>query len=118
MTLGWLWRRGIVLFALLAILASSLALLNNNFSIAPLSRAEFLKRLNAAITASTDWMVAAAEGSEAIPENPAVLLDNPFLMHMVSDSARLSHNERLDSLIALYFRVHTDPTAWGRLIDP
>ena len=118
MTLRSLRRRGIVVFALLAILAASLALVNNNFSIAPLSRAEFLKRLNVAMTASTDWIVAAAEGSEAIPETPTVLLDNPFLMHMVSDSARLSHNERLESLVALYFRVHTDPTAWGRLIDP
>jgi len=94
-----------------------IAWLNNNWSIRPLSRAEFLWRLGNALTASGDWILAAGEPF-ATPGDRSALLGNAALMHMVADCALISGDQRLQSLAAAYFRVNVKPYRWGRLVDP
>jgi hypothetical protein len=96
-----------------------IAWLNNNWSIRPLSRAEFLGRLDNAVTASRHWVLAVGDPTIfLINEESAALLHNAALMHMVADCARASGDQRLQALTAIYFRVNADPYSFGRLVDP
>jgi hypothetical protein len=96
-----------------------IAWLNNNWSIRPLSRAEFLGRLDNAITASREWVLTLGDPSAfLINEESAALLQNAALMHMVAECARASGDQRLQQLAALYFSVNADPYWFGRLVDP
>jgi hypothetical protein len=96
-----------------------IAWLNNNWSIRPLSRAEFLGRLDKAITASREWILTLGDPSSFfINEESAALLQNAPLMHMVAECARASGDQRLQELAALYFSVNAEPYWFGRLIDP
>ncbi len=92
-----------------------IASLNNNWCIRPLSRTEFLGRLDNAITASREWVLAVGTPSMfLINEESTALLQNAALMHMVAECARVSGDQRLQLLAALYFRVNADPYSFGR----
>jgi hypothetical protein len=97
-----------------------IAWLNNNWSIRPLSRAEFLGRLDHAITASREWVLGVGDPTMFFinDESARALLQNAALMHMVAECARASGDQRLQLLVALYFRVNADPYSFGRLVDP
>ena len=97
----------------------AIAWLNNNCSIRPLSRAEFVGRLDNAITSRREWVLAVGDPNMFLlnPESPA-LLQNEALMHMVAACARVAGDQRLQLLAALYFRVNPHPYLFGRLVDP
>jgi len=96
-----------------------IAWLNNNWSIRPLSRAEFLGRLDNAITASREWVLTVGDPSIVlINDESAALMQNAPLMHMVAECARASGDQRLQHLAALYFSVNAYPYWLGRLVDP
>jgi hypothetical protein len=104
---------------LMGILVAGLTFFNNNSSFRSISRAEFVKKLDNAITASRDWVVDEGAGTGVfITERPEVLLGNAALMHMVADCARASGERRLQSLAALYFRANARPYSFGRMVDP
>jgi hypothetical protein len=115
-------RRVCLCLGLAGILAAGLGggwmLLYNNWSVDPESRAEFVKNLNDAITRSREWVVDVGESRGLFQwEETAALLENAALLHMVADCARLSGDERLQSVAMQYFRVVRRPYAFGRLID-
>ena len=101
------------------ILLIGIAWLDNNWSIRPPSRADFLGRMDNAIRASRDWVLAMGDPTVFLMnEESAALLQNAILMHMVADCARASSDERLKQLAALYFSVNAaDPYSMGRLVD-
>jgi len=110
-------RRPFLCLLITGLLIAGIAWLNNNCSIRPLSRAEFLGRLDNALTASREWVLTTG-GTFATPEDRSALLGNAALMHMVADCALISGDKRLRSLAAVYFRVNRKPYWWGRLVDP
>src|SRR5215831_194519 len=93
-------------------------LLYNNWSVDPESRAEFVRNLNDSITRGREWIVDVGEDRALVEwEEIAALLQNPALLHMVADCARLSGDKRLQSVAMQYFRVVRKPYAFGRLVD-
>ncbi len=77
-----------------AILAIGLLLIlvNNNFSLSGKSRAGFEAQLDGAMARATDWIVA----------NPRAVENNPSLMYMVSDMAKMSGDPRLRDFVSGY----------------
>src|SRR5437773_10600297 len=107
-------RRLLLCLLVTGLLVSGIAWLNNNCSIRPLSRAQFLGRLDNAMTASRQWVLAVGDPTNSfMHEESAMLLQNPALMHMVADCALISGDEHLRSLAAIYFRVNRKPYRWG-----
>jgi hypothetical protein len=109
-------RRLFLCLLVTGLLMVGIAWLNNNWSIRPLSRAEFLGRLDNAITASREWVL--ITGRPFATPDRSELLGNAALMHMVADCALISSDQRLRSLAAVYFRANLKPYWWGRLVDP
>jgi len=113
------FRRLLLCLLLAGFLLAGITWLNNNWSIRPLSRAEFLGRLDNAMAASRQWVLGVGDPNKFFTdEESSVLLRNPALMHMVADCALISADQRLQSLAAAYFRVNLKPYRWGRLVDP
>ena len=91
----------------------------NNSSIPPLSRAGFLRKLDEAEAASRDWVLDVGEGRSVFSKAESkTLLQNAALLHMVADCARVSGDQRLQSLTQSYFRVVATPYWFGRIVDP
>src|SRR5678815_2331171 len=96
--------RPFLYLVVIGILVIGIAWLDNNWSIRPPSRADFLGRMDNAIRASRDWVLATGDPTMSlINDESAALLQNAVLMHMVADCARASSDERLQQLAALYF---------------
>lgn len=111
--------RPFLCLVVIGILVIGIAWLDNNWSIRPPSRADFLGRMDNAIRASRDWVLATGDPTMfLINDESAALLQNAVLLHMVADCARASRDERLQQLAALYFSVNAaDPYSMGRLVD-
>ena len=118
---GWVWR--VCLFALaLLILATGLAILNNNFSLSRPSKAEFVNRLDHSLEASANWTMdqfpsgdvrqwATYEGKD--------LISNPALAHMLVDCATTSGDSRLQGLATAFIEAHRAyPFTWAKMVDP
>jgi hypothetical protein len=96
-----------------AFLLVVLALLNNNYSIGRMSRAEFRQRLDRSIDDATNWLVAHPE-----------MFGNPALMFMVADMEHLSGDVRLRRVLEEYRRSQfvsnqrsTLSHVWPRMVD-
>jgi hypothetical protein len=92
--------------AVVVVLVFAIAVINNNYSVAKRSRAEFTAQLDRAIETSTQWIV-------SNPEN----YGNPPLMFMVGDMAEMSSDPRLQKYVEGYLasnRVHVpgQPMTW------
>ena len=108
------WRWGCIAFATLAA-GLLLILVNNNYSASRESRAGFEARVDGAIARATDWIVA----------NPRAIENNPSLMYMVSDMAKMSDDPRLRALLDgydTYLNTVAQPkpvnAVWRRLVNP
>jgi hypothetical protein len=91
---------------------AGLLLFDNNSSLRPMKRAEFLRNLDAAISGSRGWILNVS-GDEA-----TALVQNPALLHMVVDCARISGDQRLQFIATDYFHSVQNPYWWGRMVDP
>jgi len=100
-------RRWFVSLFLLSGVGVAAALLNNNISFLPTSRAAFGTEFERAVQAGTDWIVA----------NPDE--DNPALLYMIADMADLSGNHRLRQIVDRYLHnpFSGSHTVWRRLVD-
>jgi hypothetical protein len=82
----------LVLVAIVIVIALfALAVLNNNYSLHKLSRAEFSSQVDRAIDTSTAWIV----------QHPDIQ-GNPPLMFMIGDMAEMSGDPRLRAYVADY----------------
>jgi hypothetical protein len=109
---SWAWKCAATLLLLLA-----LAVLNNNYSLRRMPRADFRVRLDRAVEASTSWMAAHPE-----------ILGNPSLMFMVADMEKMSGDPRLRLMLDQYrhSKYVTAPLSplggfgpvWARMVDP
>lgn len=106
-----LFRLGSLGVLIVAAIAG-LALFDNNSSLRPISRAEFRRNLDAAIAGSRGWLLTLS-GDEA-----TALLQNPALLYMVVDCARISGDERLRTIAGDYFHSVQNPYWWARMVDP
>jgi hypothetical protein len=100
-------------------LVLGLLLLNNNFDLRPLSKAEFSSRLEQARQAARDWVFAKnLSSAEAIERRRDELFQNVMLLHMLNESARLAGDEELhDYAQRSYYYSDGLPSAWLRLLD-
>jgi len=103
-----------IAFATLA-LGLLLILVNNNYSARRGSRADFEARLDGAIAQATGWIVS----------HPRALENNPSLMYMVSDMAKMSDDPRLRALLNgydAYLSTVAQPkpvnAVWRRFVNP
>ncbi len=106
---SWAWKCAAVLVLLL-----SLAVLNNNYSLRQLPRAEFRARVDRSVEDATNWM-------SGHPE----ILGNPSLMFMVSDMEKMSGDARLSRMLdqyrhSKYITQSLSPfgPVWARMVDP
>jgi hypothetical protein len=113
------FRRSLLCLLVAGLLVVGIAWLNNNSSLPPVSRAEFSRELDNAMTTSRAWVVDVGEGHSVFNNTESVaLLQNAALLHMVADCARLSGDQRLQSLAKSYFRMVATPGWFGRMVDP
>ena len=71
------------------------------------------------MTTSRAWVVDVGEGHSVFNNTESVaLLQNAALLHMVADCARVSGDQRLQSLAKSYFRMVATPGRFGRMVDP
>ncbi len=91
-----------------------LAVLNNNFSLASMSREQFQSELNRSVEASTNW----------IAHHPEIM-GNEALMFMIADMESMSGDPRLRELLDKYphSRWVDQPFqpltfVWKRMVDP
>ena len=117
-----LWLLLVVL--VLCALALGLSVLNNNFAFSRPSRISFVKSLDHAVTASTDWTLGqfsfGASGELMTTDLGAEFASNLALLHMLVDTAAISGDARLQQLsskIVAGYR-QTDVGLMGKLIDP
>jgi len=117
----WLWRI-VVSAAILLTLALAAALVDNNVSIRPLSRPEFVANLDESLARSTDWVLAqyrsTTAGGVPTPEGRA-LLTNSALAHMVVDCASLSTDSRMQAVGSSFvdaWKVET--SVWAKEVVP
>lgn len=85
-------------------LAAGGAVLNNNFSVGRTPKREFVERLERAIDLSREWLL--VTGKE----------DNEYLLYMLRDAIRISHDEKLEQTYTAVKRRRPGP--WLRLVDP
>ena len=100
-------RRWFVSLLLLSGVGVAAALLNNNISFLPASRAAFGAEVEGGVQAGTDWIV-------AHPDE-----DNPALLYMIADMADLSGDHRLRQIVDRYMHnpFTGSHTVWRRLVD-
>ena len=119
--LSWLKWIALATLALL-VLATGLAILNNNFSRSRPSRAEIVSRLDRSLAASTDWT-----RSQFAPGNPGqwatndgtYFVSNSALAHMLVDCAGMSGDPRLQELATMFAEAHRKrPVMWAKMVDP
>ena len=119
--LRWLKWIALATVALLVV-ATGLAILNNNFSFSRPSRADIVSRLNHSLAASTDWTM-----GQFSPGNPGqwatkegiYFVSNPPLAHMLVDCAEMADNTRLQQLSIVFKEAHRKrPILWAKLVDP
>ena len=119
--LVWLWRIGLSALALL-VLATGLAILNNNFSFSQPTRAEFVKSLDHSLAASTEWTIsqyAAGDLRLGMTDEGKRFIANAILSHMLVDCASTSGDLRLQQLAAQFADARrTNPDLWAKLVDP
>lgn len=120
--LRWLLRIGFAALALL-VLGAGLAILNNNFSFSPLSRDEFVNRLDQSLAASTNWTIeqysSGAEHRPGASDEGKEFVSNPALAHMLVDCASTSDDPRLKQLAAAFIEAYrAKPSAWSKMVDP
>jgi hypothetical protein len=118
--LKWL-RRIVAAVAILIVLMLGSAVVNNNVSIRPPSRAEFVDNLDRTLDRSTDWTFRqfqqTATGS-ATPE-ASYLLSNSATAHMIVDCASLSSEPRMKILGSSFVDAwKLDASVFGRMVDP
>jgi hypothetical protein len=108
------WGRLLLAVLVAAVLLVLLVGVYLNYSFQQMSRQEFMARLDHAIDTSTDWLV----------HNPDYQ-NNPPLLFMVGDMARMSNDPRLKTIIDNYLvgrhvRVPGVPVTWyyARMADP
>ncbi len=119
--LRWLKWIALATSALLVI-ATGLAIVNNNFSLSRPSRAEIASRLDRSLGASTDWTM-----GQFAPGNPGLwatndgryFASNSALAHMLVDCAGISGDPRLQQLATLFAEAHRKrPVMWAKMVDP
>jgi hypothetical protein len=119
--LRWL-RRIARSVAILLVLALGGALFNNNASIRPPSRAEFVANLDQTLARSTDWVLRQCQpvvpGNASTSEGSA-LLSNSATAHMIVDCASLSSDPRMKALGSSFVDAwKADANVLGNMVDP
>jgi hypothetical protein len=92
----------------LTVISALAVFANQNFSWKTTSRETFLEELDQARRKASDWMVTSPEG------------ENPVLLYMISDMAKLSGDSRLRNVVERFLldpRIRTDEV-WRRMVDP
>ena len=117
----WL-RRIVSSTAILLVLVLGAALLNNNVSIPPPSRGQFIGNLDRTLARSTDWALGQyrqnATGSVSTPEGRS-LLSNSVTAHMVVDCASLSSEPRMKALGSSFVDAwKVEANILGKMVDP
>jgi hypothetical protein len=108
--------------AILLVLTLGAAVLNNNVSIRPTSRAEFMGNLDRTLARSTDWALGqyrqTATGSVSTREGRS-LLSNAVTAHMVVDCASLSSEPRMKALGSSFVDAwKEEANISGKMVDP
>ena len=98
-------RKAFYTVAGFGIIAVAIGIANNNLPKTSTSRAEFEKKLDHSLTASSEWMMA----QDREP--------NIYLTYMVQDCATLSSDARLAKFVARVNSLNPDP-ANARMLDP
>jgi hypothetical protein len=107
---------------ILLLLTLGAAVLNNNVSIRPTSRAEFMGNLDRTLARSTDWALGqyrqTATGSVSTREGRS-LLSNAVTAHMVVDCASLSSEPRMKALGSSFVDAwKEEANISGKMVDP